>query len=229
MEMIQAKIIRVKGIELSEQLAQSCVDQAKKFGIDVQLFDGINGLEYQQHLDHLKIKPLKKFKKGRPGVYGCFLSHYYLWRECADRGVPYVILEHDGWFEQGLPQDVLSKFDHVLKLDSLNPYSKTYQENLDQQRSEPTVIKNIEPMEDMNNGAGWYSWGAYGYIIKPVAAKLLIDWIAQHGFLPADHQLGLDVCNIKTITPTVVRLHPYFYSNGGIKKNSLTVNPELLA
>ncbi len=229
MEMIQAKIIRVKGIELSEQLAQSCIVQAKKFGIDVQLFDGINGLEYQQHLDQLKIKPLKKFKKGRAGVYGCFLSHYYLWRECIDLDIPYLILEHDGWFNQGLPDNVLLKFDHVLKLDSLNPYSKSYQDTLQQQQDQPVTIKTIEPEEGMDNGAGWYSCGAYGYIIKPVAARLIINWIDQHGFLPADQLLGLDVCDIKTTVPTVVRLHSYFYNNGGIKKNSLTINPELLS
>lgn len=229
MELIQARIIRVKGIDLSEQLAQSCVEQAKKFGIDVQIFDGVNGLDAQEHLDRLKIVPLKKFKKGRPGPIGCLLSHYYLWKQCADYDQPFLILEHDGWFNQALPADVLTKFDHVLKLDSLNPYSKRYQQVLEEQADLPVTIKDIEQSEEMNSNAGYYSWGAYGYIIKPVAAKLMINWIAGHGFLPADQQLGLDVCDIKTVSSTVVRLHQYFYDNGGIKKHSLTRNTDLLS
>ena len=126
MEMIQARIIRLKGIDLSEQLADSCIKQAKNFGIDVKLFNGINGLESQAHFDKLNIRPLKKFKKGRPGVLGCFLSHYYLWKECAESNQPYLILEHDGWISKPLPADVLSQFEHVLKLDSLNQIGRAH-------------------------------------------------------------------------------------------------------
>jgi len=229
MEMMQARIIRVKGIDLSEQLAQSCIDQAKLFGIDVKAVDGVNGLEHQTHLDKLRIKPLRKFKKGRPGVLGCFLSHYYLWLQCIESNQPYLILEHDGWFMRPLPDNILSQFDHVLKLDSLNPYSKNYQQTLEEQANLPITINDIDHIEDMNYDAGYYSWGAYAYIIKPVAAKLIVDWVGQHGFLPADRQLAVDICNIKTVSPTVVRLHSYFYENGGIKKNSLTRNTDLLS
>jgi GR25 family glycosyltransferase involved in LPS biosynthesis len=227
---IKAKIIHVPGIALSKRLAQECIVQAKKFRIDVELFNGINGLEYQSHLAQLGIQPLKKFKKNRPGVYGCFLSHYYLWRECADQQDAYLILEHDGWFVRDLPEDVLNQFDHVLKLDSLDPYSKNYERTLAAQSADPTVIKTIAPVEGMNNGAGDYSWGTYAYIIKPQAAQLLIDWIQEHGFLPADQQVGLDVCDVNTIVPTVARLHPYFYHEANSPKtDSLTTHTELLS
>lgn len=225
---MQARIIRVKGIGLSEQLAQSCIEQAKQFGINVVAVDGINGLEYQSHLDRLQIKPLKKFKKGRPGVYGCFLSHYYLWKECADSTEPYLILEHDGWFVRPLPNDIMLQFDHVLKLDAVNPYSITYPQTLEQQSNLSTTIYTIKHEDSAVADPVYYSRGAYAYIIKPTAAKLIINWIEQYGFLPADQQLRLDICDIKTITPTVVRLHPYFYNEGDIKKNSLTRNTDLL-
>jgi glycosyl transferase family 25 len=92
------KIIRLKGNSISEKHANECVEQAKQFGITVEYFDAINGLDYQSHLDNLKIIPKYKFKKGRAGVYGCFLSHYYLWKQCVQDNVPYVIMEHDGFF-----------------------------------------------------------------------------------------------------------------------------------
>jgi GR25 family glycosyltransferase involved in LPS biosynthesis len=226
---MKAKIIRVPGIELSERLANECVVQAKKFGIDAELFDGINGLEYQQHLDKLEIRPLKKFKKGRPGVFGCFLSHYYIWLECADQTEPYLVLEHDGYIQQALPADILDQFDYILKLDSIYPHSKTYENELARQDKNNLVIQTIDCNEDMKNSAGYYSGGTYGYIIKPAAAKLLIAWIKEHGFLPSDHQLGLDICDIKQVVPSIVRLHPYFYTDQcNHKSNSLTINTDLL-
>ena len=78
-------IIRLKDNPISEKYAAECVNQAKTFGIDVNYFDAINGLEYQKHLEELNIHPKYKFKKGRAGVYGCFLSHYYLWQACAKK------------------------------------------------------------------------------------------------------------------------------------------------
>ena len=44
-------IIRLKDNPISEKYATECVNQAKTFGIDVNYFDAINGLEYQKHLD----------------------------------------------------------------------------------------------------------------------------------------------------------------------------------
>jgi GR25 family glycosyltransferase involved in LPS biosynthesis len=76
------------------------------------------------------------------------------------------------------------------------------------------------------NQTGNYMRGAYGYIMKPHAAKKLIDWIKINGFVPADQQLGDAIVDIKVITPTVVRLHPDYHSRIG--ELSLTGNPELL-
>ena len=112
-------IIRLKDNPISEKYATECVDQAATFGIEVNYFDAINGLEYLDHLDKLKILPKYKFKKNRIGVYGCFLSHYYLWNQCVEDNIPYTILEHDGYFINPMPDDVLENFTDVLKLDNL--------------------------------------------------------------------------------------------------------------
>jgi hypothetical protein len=68
--------------------------------------------------------------------------------------------------------------------------------------------------------------GAYGYIIKPHAAKKLVDWIQINGFVPADQQLGDAIVKIDVITPSIVRLHPNYV--GKIAELSLTGNPNLL-
>ena len=223
------KIIRLKGNAISEKHADECVEQAKKFGIEIDYFDAINGLEYPKHLEELKIVPRYKFKKGRAGVYGCFLSHYYLWQQCARNNVPFCILEHDGYFIKPLPHNILDQFSDVLKLDNLDPFSKAYNDLLLEQNNQETQIEkyyNNQAKFIDKNGTGNYMRGAYGYIIKPHAAAKLIQWISKNGFVPADNQLGDAIFNIDVVIPTIVRLHPAYYNRIG--ELSLTGNPDLL-
>jgi hypothetical protein len=121
-----------------------------------------------------------------------------------------------------------------IKLDYINPYSKGYTRRIEQDANNPLEIKTVAPgvgscNEDMNQGAGWYSTGSYAYIIKPLAAKKLVEWIKINGFLPSDQQLGSYAADIKVCDPSIVQLHPYFSpENGLIKAMSMTMNTELL-
>jgi hypothetical protein len=81
----------------------------------------------------------------------------------------------------------------------------------------------------MNNGAGWYSVGAYAYIIKPQAADKLITWIDKNGFLPADQQLGSYAITLHECKPSLARLHHFYIKDGNIKSMSTTMNTELLS
>lgn len=227
--MMKFKIIRLKGNAISEKHAIECVEQAKTFGINVEYFDAINGKEYPDHLVKLGIEPRYRFKKGRAGVFGCFLSHYYLWQQCSQDNVPYVILEHDGYFVKPLPDDILEKFGDVLKLDDLDPYSKHYEKCLAEQQDQPLKIQHYynEQAKCLDkNQTGNYMRGAYGYIIKPHAARKILNWINTNGFVPADQQLGSDLVDIRVTKPTVVRLHPAYFNK--VKDLSLTRNPEML-
>jgi len=226
---MKAKIIILKNNALSERVAKDCIEQAARFGISVEIFNAINGLEYQQHLEKLNIRPLKKFKKGKPGVYGCFLSHYYLWKECAESKEPYIILEHDGFLIKSLPGNILDQFDDVLKLESENPYRSTYEDRLEITKDNNLTYNIVEPYPDMNNGAGRYSVGAYAYIIKPHAADKLITWIDKNGFLPADQQLGSYAITLHECKPSLARLHHFYIKDGNIKSMSTTMNTELLS
>ena len=222
-------IIRLKNNPISEKYATECVNQAKTFGIDVDYFDAINGLDYASHLEKLNIHPKYKFKKGRAGVYGCFLSHYYLWQQCVADNVPYCVLEHDGYFIKPLPVDILNQFTDVLKLDGENPFSKDYDQIINLKNTQPISIQKYNNPDAKflhKNQTGNYMRGAYGYIIKPHAAKIIVDWISVNGFVPADNQLGDALVDIQVTVPSVVRLHPAY--NNRIRELSLTSNPDLL-
>jgi GR25 family glycosyltransferase involved in LPS biosynthesis len=222
-------IIRLKNNSISEKYAAECVEQAKTFGIEIEYFDAINGLEYLSHLDKLKINPRYKFKKGRAGVFGCFLSHYYLWKKCVEDDTPFIILEHDGYFIKPLEDDILEQFQDVLKLDDLDPFSSSYENLLNEQSNLSLSIKKYHNSTAKfleKNQTGNYMRGAYGYIIKPHAAKKIVDWIAVNGFVPADNQIGDAIVDIQVVSPTVVRLHPAYFKRIG--ELSLTGNPDLL-
>lgn len=226
---MKSYIIRLKGNSISEKYASECVSQAKNFGLEVDFFDAIKGDEYESHLKKLKIKPRYKFKKGRAGVFGCFLSHYYLWEKCANQNEPFLILEHDGFVIRSLPDKILDSFTDVLKLDNHDPFSKKYNEIIKQEETNDlTVQKYINPKCKFleKNQTGNYLRGAYSYIIKPNAARKIINWIAVNGFVPADQQIGDAIVDVKVTVPTIARLHPdYFKKIGSL---SLTSNPELL-
>jgi GR25 family glycosyltransferase involved in LPS biosynthesis len=227
---MQFHIIRLKKNEISEKHAKECVKQAKQFGYDVNYFDAINGNKYEAYINHFKIAPKYKFKKGRVGVHGCFLSHYHLWKACVKANETFCILEHDGYFVKPLPDDVENKFTDVLKLDGHDPYSGNYNKIFENEQS----IDNVEINQYYNsqakatekNGTGNYLRGAYGYLIKPHAADKIIRWIDANGYLPADIQIGSAIVDIKVTQPSVVRLHPAYFKKVG--ELSLTGNPNLI-
>ena len=130
-------------------------------------------------------------------------------------GIPYLILEHDGYFVEPLPDDILDRFADVLKLDELDPFSKEYNLALENEKNKPLAYKkyyNSTAKFLEKNQTGNYMRGAYGYIIKPHAAGKIVEWIYINGFVPADNQIGDALVDIQVVTPTIVRLHPEYHN-----------------
>jgi glycosyl transferase, family 25 len=218
-------IIRLEENKHSCQMAQECYNQAVKNGIHPEFFKAINGNNAELHYQKSGIIPKRKMKKGRLGVIGCFFSHYYLWLDCIRTNEPFVILEHDGYIIKPFNESILDEFKDVLKLDRLDPYSKSYEDSLKQEQSMTLEIQkytNTSPKNPVKIGTGNYFKGAYAYVIKPCAAKKLIDHIAEHGHVPADQQIGDWVVDTMTTVPSLARLHPFYAIGNNIKSHSLT-------
>lgn len=214
---MKAKIITLMGNKLSEKIAKESIEQAALMNISVDYFEAINGFFAEQHIIDLG---LRRAGKMRPGALGCALSHFYLWKQCVEDNEPYIILEHDGYFIEPLPDNVLDLFDNVLKLDSCNPYSIDYEQEIERRSTEQLEILNLPDDRKMFGGAGQYSRGAYAYIIKPHAAEKILKYVSINGIIKADHQLGNAACNISIVNKTIARLHPYYL--GKVKMLSTT-------
>lgn len=221
-------IIRLEDNAHSCQMAKDCQEQAALNGITAEFFPAINGNDADFHYAELGIRKAGKFKKNRAGVMGSFLSHYYIWNQCVTEDIPFIVLEHDGYFIKSLPNNIFEEFDEVLKLDNLDPYRSNYNSQIAEKTDSPMEIKPyIHPTPRVKTRIGFntnYLKGAYSYIIKPVAAKKLIDFINVNGHVPADQQLNSTIVDLKVITPTVVRLHPFYSIDDNIKTASLTQN-----
>jgi GR25 family glycosyltransferase involved in LPS biosynthesis len=214
---MKAKIITLKGNELSERIAKESIEQAALMNISVEYFEAINGFHSEQHCIDLG---LQRAGKMRLGALGCALSHIYLWRQCVEDNEPYLILEHDGYFIEPLPDNVLDLFEDVLKLDNCDPYSAFYEQEIEKKSLNQLEVINLPEDRKTVGGVGQYSKGAYAYIIKPHAAAQLLEYISINGITKADHQLGNAVCKIKTVNKTIARLHPYYL--GRVKELSTT-------
>lgn len=162
--------IYLKGHDVAETWLPTLLESARKHGWDVEPFEGINGLHTK--LEDQKIKIDNRYEKSRkqmskPGVQGCFLSHYNLWLRCLESNETIGIFEYDVLFEKSPPSIV--PFD-ILKLAGFRP-------------SKPASTGN------------WWG-GAYAYIITPAGAEKLVAWVDRYGASPADFMLGDKVANI---------------------------------
>ena len=233
MSNLTASIIRLENNTHSRNMAYECKVAANEHGIETNYFTAIDGKNAEQEYTRANIpKPIKNLKKGRAGVLGCFFSHYYLWVRCANLNQPMIILEHDGYFIRPLPNNILNEFNDVLKLDRFDPYGKYYNDIVNETLDKPVNVieyKNPAPKNTVKIGTGdQYFKGAYSYIIKPHAARKLINWIKLNengkGHRPADQQIGSGIVRLQTTDVTVARLHPFYSIGDNIKTESLTRN-----
>jgi hypothetical protein len=117
-------------------------------------------------------------KLSRPGVVGCFYSHYSLWEKCVQLNEPIMIFEDDVKFYRGWNP---VSFDGVLilslgKSSFLSEPNKTYLEN-------PTGVPRAMPWKNFSMP------GASGYALTPDAALGLIKFYRPYWY-PADNAIN---------------------------------------
>lgn len=100
------------------------------------------------------------------GEIGCFLSHWYLWEECARLDEPFLILEDDIQFTRKIDSTIVDQPGDLIYL--------AWNEMLPQGSGVNTPC---------------YPYWTSAYIIKPKAAKYLIKSNFRHNIIPADEVL----------------------------------------
>jgi glycosyl transferase family 25 len=164
----------------SPQRREKAQSELSKTNLKWSFLDAVDGSqlqsfprEYQSH----KVKRMMGFDL-TPNEIGCFLSHKNAWQACLKENQPTLIFEDDfillPHFEKIL-ELLLTEF-HNWQLIRLQSLAQT-QHDIVKTIGEISIVKNHEdPL------------GATAYIIKPAAAKILIEH-AKDIYEPLDHFL----------------------------------------
>ncbi len=184
-------VISLSKIETSKNSSIEVFNTLKEYNLNPILYEGIYGndaekifLEENRQLHTIDVET-SSHKFNSPGVKGCFMSHYNLWRISAHTNEPIMIFEDDVIFYRNF---VPIEFEDVLIL-SINydwkalDFLKTYLED----------THELSEIVKYNN---FFIPGASGYVISPCAAKKLLD-VYRNTYLPVDWAINSNICKIK--------------------------------
>jgi GR25 family glycosyltransferase involved in LPS biosynthesis len=184
-------VISLSKIETSKTSSIEVFNSLKKYNLNPVLFEGTYGNDAEKLFleENRQLHPIdmdtSAYKFRAPGVKGCFMSHYNLWKLCADINQSIMIFEDDVVFYRNF---VPVEFEDILIL-SINydwkvlDFLKTYLED----------NHDLETIVRYNN---FFIPGASGYIITPHAAKKLLD-VYRNTYLPVDWAINRTICEIK--------------------------------
>lgn len=187
-------IIHLPKIETSLNSALKLKKQLEDFNHEVIMLEGSPGDETQElfkkqnrnlHGDYSK-DPNNKYvlKSSSPGVKGCFYSHYRCWQECVKLNEDILIFEDDVVLIRNL---IPIKFKEVLIVASSHVKKMITYMNYLKNHEDTPMAKNYDKTSMP---------GAAGYIIKPVAAKKLIEFYKE-SYLPADNAIHQSIVKIE--------------------------------
>lgn len=164
-------IIHLSKVKTSLESALETKKGLESININAELFEGSYGPEIEQVFEKEgkvvhQIDGIKLFsrKVSGTGAKGVFHSHYRLWEKCVELNEPIMVFEDDAIILKNY-QPI--EFDEVLIL-SINydwDMSLKWKHFLEETNSYSTAQEYTSP----------YMPGTSGYIIKPVAAKKLLN------------------------------------------------------
>jgi GR25 family glycosyltransferase involved in LPS biosynthesis len=222
---VKSFVITLLGHEYSERVAQRCIDSA--FGLDIRRFQAIPassaqaamcaaGLRWTWANDNKghAVCPVSGLKQHRYGVLnakiGCFMSHYLLWQKCVALDEPILILEHDAVFIRPLP-DVA--FDGICQINDprgATPYGGMWSDKMAQRGPGVWPKTHIFP-DDKPDGLA----GNSAYLIKPWAAKALIDKAHEVGVWPNDALMCRQFFDLQELYPFVTKVEQEVSTTSG--------------
>lgn len=155
-------------------------EELSKTNLDWAFLDAVDGRLLQFPIPEYlanKVENLLGFQL-MPGEIGAFMSHKKAWQLCIAKQKPTLILEDDFVV---LPHFELA-IDYLLN--SFHDWDLIRLQALGESSCE--VIQNVGSFSVVKNDAD--ALGCTAYIVKPAAAKALLDG-AQHIYEPIDHYI----------------------------------------
>lgn len=131
----------------------------------------------------------------------CSLSHFLLWEKCVESNEPILVLEHDAIFVRKPDIDSLVESQYgVIGINSptnatfsANRFDEMVQQGKENIQPVPMIASKEVPQGLAGNSA---------YIIKPFAAKHLIELCYKYGLWPNDAIMCQQLCEFLGVTKT---------------------------
>lgn len=153
-------VITIDDIDKSVKAAQRCINSAAKYGLKVENFSAVTPRNTQVHTkmqeEGIKSSGFVEVYSRLENCIAAFLSHYSLWKACAEDDCQYTIFEHDAMVFDKIPEMV---FDKAISLGK--PSYGRY--NI------PRII-GVNPLTSKR-----YFPGAHAYRITPEGARVLVQ------------------------------------------------------
>lgn len=197
-------IITLDGNTTSQAAAAECIRSSHAVGNDfvVQSFRAIRPENAWENLDREGLKwgypwhtPKLDFSTGlnlspyqtadKRKRVGCFMSHYMLWKIAAKSEEPILVLEHDALFTNKLDYDTI--VDNKYGVIGINDPRGATRKSLVYHTMIGETRGNVQPvprLDDVMVPQGLA--GNSAYIIKPWAAKKVIEKVKEIGAWPND-------------------------------------------
>lgn len=187
LEVENAYIITIKNHELSEAMAQRCLESCNNVGqkaVIWEAFDGTHGnIKVPVHAigrDYLKYLKLINYTL-TPQEVCCLLSHVSLWSRCIEIEQPIVILEHDAVMVAKYEQHMA--FNSVVYLGSVEQASNNYW--------------GLIPIHAQLSSDYRYILRTHAYSIDPMIARNLLSHVIKYGIYTAvDVMIRADIFSI---------------------------------
>lgn len=210
--MYKTFIIHLSKIPSSLESATKLQKDLLDIDIQAKLFEGTYGSDAEKIFEKEKrqVHPISfkgvgideryENKTRRPGVMGCFYSHYRLWKRALKLNEPICIFEDDVTIHRKL---VPVEFEDILIVSLGAKKSDRYKHFLNNPTGEPRA-------EDYQNAS---MPGTTGYIITPAGAKKLLN-AYRKTFLASDNAINKMIVDIK--------IHSHLVGEANLEKKSLT-------
>ena len=145
-------------------------------------FDG-NQISYNKLLEqgfdtnHDWIDPILKTPLTK-GEVGCFLSHWHIWKKCIEKNESILVLEDDAILTEQFDMEEISNL----------PYDFVYLGWREMDESEEIDGKLVKPV---------YPYWTLAYLIRPDAARVLVNDVIKCNIIPVDEYLPTKMNDIR--------------------------------
>jgi GR25 family glycosyltransferase involved in LPS biosynthesis len=193
---MKALILYLKEVPYTVESALVAAESCKSFGVQPDLFEGYIPSRANEYIKAKGLgfydpgPKLYRIKNKKGGVRGCMISHLEMWHEVVQRNETTIIMEHDAVMVSTTWQ---ADFDDILHCDAYR-----FEEDKDV-GTETRVV----PWKHQRKGEIQFK-GTYGYVIKPHAAKRLIEAAYDEGITASDMFIKQKYINLQLVKPRAI-------------------------